>query len=73
MYQIVIRLYEVRGRVEAYGQYTCETPNAEGLLASAHWHSPMVPLGDGMLHADMLEAGSRVCQQLAVNLTDALF
>lgn len=73
MYQLIVRLYEIRGRVEAYGYYSCETAGAEKLLAQSKASVPLDVSGGDDLHETMLFAASRVCGGIAQKIDVPLF
>lgn len=73
MYQIEIRLYEVNGNIQGYGQYSCETLGREELLATGKAFQPYDATSDDDLHDAMMSVASEVCTRIAQNISACLF
>lgn len=73
MYQIQIRLYEVSGRVQAYGHYSREYAGKVENLGAGKASVPIDADSQDDLHLAIMLAACRVCGELAQNLEDPLF
>jgi len=73
MYQIEVRLYQIKNEIQAYGQYTRDNGSGELYLASAKASIDFDPENGDDLHVQMMIVASRVCQRIAQNLSPSLF